>query len=68
MNWQIVRIILHHELRMLLRYRRTVILAVVLPLVTMPAIFITMRRGAPGDARKRRSDVDAGCQPAPRHV
>ena len=36
MNWQIVRIILQHELRMLLRYRRTVFLAVVLPLGLTP--------------------------------
>lgn len=43
MNWQIVRIILFHELRMLLRYRRTVFLAVVLPLVTMPLILFTAR-------------------------
>ncbi len=43
MNWQIVRIILVNELRMLLRYRRTVILAVVLPLVTMPMILFIAR-------------------------
>ncbi len=43
MNWQVVRIILANELRMLLRYRRTVFLAVVLPLVTMPLILFTAR-------------------------
>ncbi len=43
MNWQIIRVIVLHELRMLLRYRRTVILAVVLPLLTMPAILFTAK-------------------------
>ncbi len=43
MNWQIVRVILLHELRMLLRYRRTVVLAVILPLLTVPAILLTAK-------------------------
>ncbi|HYK88435.1 MAG TPA: ABC transporter permease subunit/CPBP intramembrane protease [Acidobacteriota bacterium] len=42
MNWESVRILLIHELRMLLRDRRTVILAVVLPLFIYPVmIFAT---------------------------
>ncbi len=44
MNWTTVRIILRHELRMLLRYRRTVLLAVILPLVTVPLILFTASR------------------------
>ncbi len=40
MNWEIVRILLLNEVRMLLRYRRTVVLAVVLPLVTVPLILV----------------------------
>ncbi len=43
MNWQAVGIMLSHELRMLMRYRRTVILAVVLPLLTAPLILLTVR-------------------------
>ena len=43
MNWQIVGTLLAHELRMLLRYRRTVFLAIVLPLVTVPLILVLVR-------------------------
>ena len=36
MNWRTVRTLVMHELRMLMRDRRTVILSIVLPLVVMP--------------------------------
>ncbi len=43
MNWQTVRVLLIHELRMLLRDRRTIILAVALPLVLLPVILYAMK-------------------------
>ncbi|MBT5872816.1 MAG: hypothetical protein HOH43_05305, partial [Candidatus Latescibacteria bacterium] len=43
MNWQIVRTLLLHELRMLIRDRRSVILSLVLPLVVMPTILFGTR-------------------------
>jgi ABC-type Na+ efflux pump permease subunit/membrane protease YdiL (CAAX protease family) len=43
MNWQTIRILLIHELRMLLRDRRTVILAIALPLFLMPLILYAIR-------------------------
>jgi sodium transport system permease protein len=38
MNWQTVRILLAHEIRMLLRDRRTIILGLALPLLLLPLI------------------------------
>jgi sodium transport system permease protein len=38
MSWQTIRILLIHELRMLVRDRRTVILAIALPVLMMPII------------------------------
>jgi sodium transport system permease protein len=38
MNWQTVRVLFANELRMLLRDRRTIIVAIVLPLVIYPVI------------------------------
>ncbi len=52
MNWQIIRILLVHELRMLLRDRRTVILAVVLPLLLLPVILYAMK--SVGESRSRK--------------
>lgn len=43
MNWQIVKTLLLHELRMLIRDRRSVILSLVLPLVIMPTILFGTR-------------------------
>ena len=43
MNWNTVRIILVHELRMLVRDRRTVILSLVLPVVVMPLMLLGTR-------------------------
>ena len=36
MNWNVLRILFLHELKMLLRARRTVVMAIVLPAVIMP--------------------------------
>jgi len=38
MNWRAVRLLFVHEMRMLLRSRRTLVTAVVLPLAVMPAM------------------------------
>ncbi len=38
MNWDIVTLLYWHELRMLLRARRTVVMAIVVPLVVMPVM------------------------------
>ena len=43
MSWQTVRVLLIHELRMLMRDRRTVILAVGIPLLMMPIILYAMK-------------------------
>jgi sodium transport system permease protein len=43
MNWQTVRVLFSHELRMLLRDRRTIFVAVVLPLVLYPVIFFATK-------------------------
>jgi sodium transport system permease protein len=54
MNWNTVRVLLLHELRMLLRDRRTVVLAIVLPLMTMPLIlFATKYMGERRDRKLR---------------
>jgi len=44
MNWQTVRVIFGNELRMLLRDRRAIIVAVVLPLLIWPVMFYAMKR------------------------
>jgi sodium transport system permease protein len=46
MNWQTVRVLFSHELRMLLRDRRTILVAVVLPLVIYPIIFYATKSTA----------------------
>jgi sodium transport system permease protein len=43
MNWQTIRVLLNHELRMLVRDRRTVILAVALPVLLYPFMFYAMK-------------------------
>jgi len=43
MNWETIRVLLIHELRMLVRDRRTVILAVGIPLLMMPIILYAMK-------------------------
>jgi ABC-type Na+ efflux pump permease subunit/membrane protease YdiL (CAAX protease family) len=43
MNWSILRLLYVHEMRMLLRARRTVILAIVLPAVIMPVMLYAQK-------------------------
>src|SRR5215467_4497859 len=43
MNWRVLRLLFLHELRMLLRARRTVVMAIVLPAVIMPLILYAQK-------------------------
>src|SRR5712691_4706146 len=43
MNWGLVRLLYLHELRMLLRARRTVVMAIVLPAVIMPLMLYAQK-------------------------
>jgi sodium transport system permease protein len=43
MNWRTIRVILNHELLMLLRDRRTVLLAIILPVLIMPIMLFGSR-------------------------
>src|SRR4051812_21758170 len=43
MSWSTLRLLFIHEMRMLLRSRRTIITSVVLPLIMMPAMIIGSR-------------------------
>src|SRR5262245_65440268 len=43
MNWNVLRLLYVHELRMLLRARRTVVLAVVLPAIIMPLMLYAQK-------------------------
>ena len=43
MNWETIRVLWTHELRMLLRDRRTVVIAVILPLAIMPVMLYAMK-------------------------
>jgi sodium transport system permease protein len=52
MNRQTIRILLVHELRMLLRDRRTVILALAIPLLLMPVLLYSTK--AMSDSREKR--------------
>jgi sodium transport system permease protein len=52
MNWQTIRILLVHELRMLLRDRRTVILALAIPLLLMPVILYSTK--SMSDSREKK--------------
>src|SRR5206468_8099260 len=46
MNWKVLRLLYLHEIRMLLRARRTVVLAVVLPAVIMPLMLYAQKYSA----------------------
>ena len=41
MNWSVLRLLFLHELKMLVRARRTVVMAIVLPAVIMPLMLWT---------------------------
>src|SRR5262249_24316449 len=43
MNWRVLRLLFLHELRMLLRARRTVVMAIVLPAVIMPLMLYAQK-------------------------
>src|SRR6185503_1805516 len=43
MNWSVLRLLYIHEMRMLLRARRTVIMAIVLPAVLMPLMLYAQK-------------------------
>lgn len=43
MNWAIVRILWKHEMRMILRDRRTIVLAILLPVAAMPLLLFGSR-------------------------
>jgi hypothetical protein len=51
MNWSVIRLLYVHELTMLLRARRTVIMAVVLPAVMMPLMLYAQKYS--NDRRER---------------
>ena len=54
MNWSALKLLFIHEMRMLLRSRRTIITSVVLPLIMMP-VMITGSRFA---QRQQESRID----------
>jgi len=43
MNWELVRLLFRHELRMLGRARRTVVMAIVLPAIIMPLMLFAQK-------------------------
>ena len=43
MNWNTLRLLYLHELRMLVRARRTVVMAIVIPIVIMPVMLFASR-------------------------
>ena len=43
MNWSVLRLLFLHELRMLLRARRTVVMAIVLPAIIMPLMLYAQK-------------------------
>src|SRR6516165_9837753 len=43
MNWSILRLLFLHELKMLIRARRTVVMAIVVPAVIMPLILYAQK-------------------------
>src|SRR5205809_7861902 len=51
MNWSVLRLLYIHEMRMLLRARRTVIMAIVLPAIIMPLMLYAQKYSA--DRRER---------------
>jgi sodium transport system permease protein len=46
MNWGLLRLLFQHEVRMLLRARRTVVMAIVLPAVLMPLMLYAQKYSA----------------------
>jgi sodium transport system permease protein len=52
MNWSLLRLLYSHEMKLLLRARRTVVLAVVLPAVIMPLMIYAQKYSA--DRRERQ--------------
>ena len=51
MNWELVRLLFLHEVRMLVRARRTVVMAIVLPAMIMPLMLYAQKYSA--DRRER---------------
>src|SRR3989475_9213625 len=51
MNWSVLRLLFLHELKMLVRARRTVVMAIVLPAVIMPLMLYAQKYSA--DSRER---------------
>src|SRR5437879_2203541 len=51
MNWSILRLLFLHELKMLVRARRTVVMAILLPAVIMPLMLYAQKYSA--DRRER---------------
>src|SRR6516164_4546692 len=51
MNWNVLRLLFEHELKMLVRARRTVVMAIVLPAVLMPLMLYAQKYSA--DRRQR---------------
>ena len=51
MNWSVLRLLYVHELKMLVRARRTVVMAIVLPAVIMPLMLYAQKYSA--DRRER---------------
>src|SRR5437667_12533947 len=51
MNWELIRLLFLHEARMLVRARRTVFMAIVLPAIIMPLMLYAQKYSA--DRRER---------------
>src|SRR5437667_8708750 len=51
MNWELIRLLFLHEARMLVRARRTVVMAIVLPAIIMPLMLYAQKYSA--DRRER---------------
>src|SRR5437764_4286870 len=51
MNWNILRLLFLHEVKMLVRARRTVVMAILLPAVIMPLMLYAQKYSA--DSRQR---------------
>src|SRR5262245_43678419 len=55
MNWDSVKLLYRHELKMLLRARRTVVMAIVIPAVVMPLMLFA---GKVTHDRQERAEAD----------
>ena len=51
MNWSVLRLLFLHEVKMLVRARRTVVMAILLPAVIMPLMLYAQKYSA--DSRER---------------